>query len=76
MCIARRWWRGMMSFSRIFRARGGRVLLRGGEGGMSSAVWFMGRKGRGKGGIGVFWLGLAGQVERKSMHERRGSAAA
>lgn len=43
---------------------------------MSSAVWFMGRKGRGKGGIGVFWLGLAGQVERKSMHERRGSAAA
>lgn len=23
MCIARRWWRGMMSFLRIFRARGG-----------------------------------------------------
>lgn len=69
MCIARRWWRGMMSFLRIFRARGG-------GGGMLSAVWFMGRKGRGKGGIGVFWLGLAGQVERKSMHERRGSATA
>lgn len=49
MCIARRWWRGMMSFLRIFRARGG-----GGGCYLPSGLW-EGKEG-GKGALAFFGL--------------------
>lgn len=65
MCIARRWWRGMMSFLRIFRARGGEGSFEGEGGGDVICRLVYGKERKGERGHWRFlaWTGRSGGEE-------------